>query len=256
MTRRFLAAVVTLAAIALTVVGCDGETLNRWRTERGLAPLVEPELSRQVEALNRFEAEVRRRASFVGEIHPVDAWRLGLSWHPGCPVPPTELRLLRLSYWGFDNAAHVGELVVHRRIAPGVVRVFNTLWNEKFPIERMETSEKYLTPDMFDASGNYIPQPNTPDTVNATQGFMCRRTTRATSWSAHASGLAIDINPVQNPYVSGSLVIPLNGTRSAANPGTIVAGDVVVTAMRDAGLSWGGNFRTLKDFMHFSATGH
>lgn len=254
MIRR-CTAVLLAAFVLLLVAGCDGETLNRWRIERGLAPLTEPELSRQVDALNRFEAELRRRAGFVGEIHPVDAARLGLSWHPGCPVGPGSLRLLRLSYWGFDGVGHQGELIVSARIAPAMVRVFNALWNDKFPIQRMETSEKFLTPDMFDAAGNFIEQPNTADTVNATQGFMCRRTTRATSWSQHAYGLAIDINPVQNPYVDGALVIPLNGTRNQAT-GRITNGDVVVRAMGDAGMSWGGNFRSLKDYMHFSASGH
>lgn len=254
MIRR-LVALCAAALLWLPIAGCDGETLNRWRAERGLAPLSEPELSRQVDALNRFEVELRRRASFVGEIERVDATRLGLSWHRGCPVGPDGLRLLRLSYWGFDGVGHEGELIVNARIATGVVGAFNAMWNEKFPIQRMETSEKFLTPDMFDAAGNFIEQPNTADTVNATQGFMCRRTTRAGSWSQHAFGLAIDVNPVQNPYVDGPLVIPLNGTRGEAT-GRIVASDVAVRAMRDAGMSWGGNFRSLKDYMHFSATGH
>lgn len=254
MSRR-LGALCLAALLWLPIAGCDGEDLNRWRAERGLAPLSEPELSRQVDALNRFEAELKRRASFVGEIKEVDAARLGLSWHPGCPVGPEGLRLLRLSYWGFDGVGHVGELIVGARIAAKVVRAFNVMWNEKFPIQRMETSEKFLTPEMFDAAGNFIEQPNTADTVNATQGFMCRRTTRASSWSRHAFGLAIDVNPVQNPYIDGALLIPLNGTRSEAT-GRIVQSDVVVRAMRDAGMSWGGNFRSLKDYMHFSATGH
>lgn len=256
MMRRLLLVVVAAMVASLAIGGCDAATLNRWRAERGLAPLVEPELSRQVEALDRLEAEIHRRAAFVGEIQSVDAARLGLSWHPGCPVGPSSLRLLRLSYWGFDNAGHVGELIVNARLAAPLVGAFRSLWNDKFPIERMETSEKYLTPDMFDAAGNFIEQPNTPDTVNATQGFMCRRTTRASSWSAHASGLAVDINPVQNPYVTRDVVIPLNGTRNGAAPGTIVGDGVVVRAMRAAGMSWGGNFRTLKDYMHFSSNGH
>ena len=128
--------------------------------------------------------------------------------------------------------------------------------DEQFPVNRMETAEKYLTPAMFDSQGHYIEQPNVPDTVDATSAFMCRPVTRGATYSQHSYGLAIDINPVQNPYVKGSLVIPLNGTRSAAAPGTILAGGVVVRAMASAGMTWGGTWSSLKDYMHFSLNGH
>jgi hypothetical protein len=252
---RRLLAVVVAALLAFAVGGCDGATLNRWRAEHGMPPLVEPGLSKAVASLNQLEAEIKRKASFVGEVHPVDAARLGLSWHPGCPVAPQYLRLLRLSYWGMDGVGHTGELIVNVFIADRTVDVFRTMWNEKFPITRMETSEKYLTPDMFDANGNYVEQPNTVDTLNVTSSFMCRRTTRATSWSEHSYGLAIDINPVQNPYITGSLVIPLNGRYSASTPGTILRGGLVVTAMKAHGMGWGGDFTSLKDYMHFSLNG-
>ena len=252
---RRLVAVVIAALLAFSVAACDAETLNRFRVERGMPPLVEPELSRAVAALNALEAEIERKASFVGQIHPVDAGRLGLSWHPGCPVAPQHLRLLVLSYWGMDGVAHTGELIVNVFIADRTIAVFRDMWNEKFPIHAMATSDKYLTPDMFDARGNYIEQPNTVDTLNVTSSFMCRRTTRATSWSQHAYGFAIDINPVQNPYITGSLVIPLNGTYRASNPGTILRGGIVVRSMKAHRMSWGGDFTSLKDYMHFSLNG-
>jgi hypothetical protein len=250
--------VVVLVAVLVGAMaaGCDAASLNSFRVAHGMAPLHEPELSRAVASLNRLEAEIKRKASFVGEIHAVDAARLGLSWHPGCPVAPKFLRLLRLSYWGMDGKGHVGELIVNVFIADRTVSVFRTLWNEKFPIARMVTSDKFLTPDMFDAHGNYIEQPNVPDTVNATSSFMCRAVTRGSTLSQHSYGLAIDINPVQNPYVKGSLVIPLNGGRNARVPGTILGEGLVVRAMRSVGMTWGGTWSSLKDYMHFSLNGH
>lgn len=207
-----------------------------------------------VTACTPREMELLRRALFRGEVHTVSAQRLGLSWRPGCPVPPSDLRLLTLSYWGFDGVGHYGELIVHRTVATKVVKVFRTLWNERFPIFQMRTAEQFLTPDDFDASGRYLER-NTIEAANDTSSFMCRQTTGGTGWSEHSYGRAIDVNPVQNPYVKGWTVIPLNGRRDTAAPGTITATGPVTRAMRGAGFVWGGTWRSLKDYMHFSTTG-
>ena len=253
MSRRRLA--VALVAVAVMASGCNSGALNSWLAAHGKPRLAEPQLSRMVTFLTAIEDEVARRAGYVGEISTVDAARLGLSWRPGCPVQPTDLRLLRLSYWGFDGAGHVGEMVVNAKIASKVVGAFRTLWNEKFPINHMETAERYVSPDNINPDGSWKPGPDVPDTVDDTSSFLCRTATDSTSTSMHAYGLAIDINPVQNPYVKGSEVIPVNGSRDAAAPGTIVAGGVVVTAFATAGLIWGGTWSSLKDFMHFSSNG-
>lgn len=194
--------------------------------------------------------------AFAGSVAPVDEARLGLSWRPGCPVGAADLRLLTLTFHGFDGRAHTGELIVHRSIAERTVRAFEELWDAGFPINRMDTAEKFARPEDFDPDGSFI-ETHGPDLVNDTSAFFCRPTTGGGGWSQHSYGTAIDVNPVQNPYVKGDTVIPPNGTlpRDAAVPGTIVAGSVVVRAMRRAGLTWGGTWHSLKDYMHFSANG-
>jgi len=131
------------------------------------------------------------------------------------------------------------------------------MWNEKFPINRMETVEQFARPSDFEPGGEYIEKPPHPDTVNDTYGFFCRRSTGGTSFSQHAYGRALDINPVQNPYVTATKVIPLNGSTNRSNPetGKIVAGSVPVVALRRAGFVWGGTWRSPKDYMHFSTSG-
>jgi hypothetical protein len=160
-----------------------------------------------------------------------------------------------VSFWGFDGVGHTGEIIVAQSIAAKVVTVFRTLWNEKFPINRMDTADKFARPEDFRTDGTFIETHAAPDTVNDTSAFFCRPTTGGSGWSQHSYGTAIDINPVQNPYIKGSTVIPINGTRNAAAPGTIVANGVVDKAFKKAGLKWGGRWKSLKDYMHFSVTG-
>jgi hypothetical protein len=94
---------------------------------------------------------------------------------------------------------------------------------------------------------------------NNTSAFNCRSAVATTAWSQHAYGKAIDVNPFQNPYVKGKVVLPeLAGFYTARDrglPGMIVAGGPVVRAFRTAGWGWGGNWHSEKDFMHFSVNG-
>jgi hypothetical protein len=251
---RRLAAVVAVGLLLVVAAGCDGPGLNAFRVQHGMAPLAEPQLSQGVTFVNAWLAEAQRRNSFVGDVQGVDAARLGLSYRPGYPVGPSNLRLLTLSYWGFDNAGHVGEMIVNAKIANQTVAAFHDMWNEKFPINRMDTSDKFLTAADFDPSGNYIER-NVPDTVNDTSGFMCRPVTAGTSFSQHAYGMAIDINPLENPEISGSLVVPINGVHDPTATGVIVKGSAAERAMTAHGFIWGGTWKTKKDFMHFSPNG-
>ncbi len=170
-----------------------------------------------------------------------------LAWSPGCPVGLADLRYLRMSFWGFDGRPHTGEMVVNASVAADVTSVFRRLFRARFPLEQMTL----VTRAALDA-------PPTGD-GNETAAYACRPTTGATSWSAHAYGLAIDIDPFNNPYTKGDLVLPeLSSSyldRDWRRPGMIYPGDVVTTAFADIGWTWGGTFRSLKDRHHFSATG-
>ena len=250
-------AVLVLVVALLAVAGCDAGAFNRWLVAHGKPAMTEPDLSRVVALVTAAEDEQARRASFSATVSGVDEARLGLSWRPGCPVGPGDLRLVTVSYWGFDDSAHTGELIVHRSIALQTVRAFRELWDAKFPINRMDTAEKFATPGDFRPDGSFI-ETHAPDLVDDTSAFFCRPSTGSSSgWSQHSYGTAIDINPVQNPYVKGTTVIPPNGStaRNASATGTITKGSLPVAAMKRAGLTWGGSWSSLKDYMHFSANG-
>jgi hypothetical protein len=188
-----------------------------------------------------------RFRSTVARIGPAVRARMGETWRPGCPVGLGDLRHVTVSFRGFDGRAHTGELVVHRRVANAVVSVFARLYRARFPIEEMRlvTTADLRAPPTGDG--------------NNTAAFVCRPARRQARWSAHAYGLAIDVNPFQNPYRSGDLVLPeLAGAyldRGDRRPGMIVPGDAVTSAFAAIGWAWGGRWRAPTDLMHFSATG-
>jgi hypothetical protein len=184
--------------------------------------------------------------AYTSSIRTIDsalATRMRYSWHTGCPVPRSDLRYLRMTYYGFDGLAHQGEMVVHRYYATKVVTVFRRLYANRFPIRRMRLVDDYQGSDPASMA------------ANNTSAFNCRRTTSGTSWSQHSYGRAIDINPIQNPYVSHGTVQPAAGasyvTRSPLRKGMITW--TVRDAFSDVGWFWGGRWTSLKDYMHFSS---
>jgi D-alanyl-D-alanine carboxypeptidase len=188
--------------------------------------------------------------TFDGRVEGVpDATRLHASWRPGCPVALEELRLLSLDHWGYDGVEHRGELVVHADHADSIVGVFRALFDMRFPIERIELVDAYGGDD------------DAVMAANATSGFNCREVVgRSGVWSQHAYGLAIDVNPLTNPYViSPDDVRPPEGRayldRTVDAPGLIRAGDAVVHAFASIGWEWGGAW-SMPDYQHFSATGN
>jgi hypothetical protein len=188
-----------------------------------------------------------RFRSTVAAVSPAVRARMGETWTPGCPVGLGDLRYLTVSFRGFDGRAHTGELVVHRRVAAQVVSVFARLYRARFPIEAMRlvtTADLHAHP--------------TGD-GNNTAAFVCRAARGQTRWSAHAYGLAVDVDPFQNPYRRGDLVLPELASayldRADRRPGMILPGGPVTAAFAAVGWTWGGTWRSPKDLMHFSATG-
>jgi hypothetical protein len=154
---------------------------------------------------------------------------------------------VRLTFRGFDGARHTGELLVNGDAAADIVRVFRRLYAADFPIEQMRitTKAEQTAPPTGDG--------------NDTGAFNCRPVRGQTVFSQHAYGLAVDVNPFQNPYEKGDLVLPeLAGSytdRSWVRPGMILAGGPVVRAFASIGWTWGGTWHSLKDLQHFSANG-
>jgi hypothetical protein len=187
--------------------------------------------------------------TFAASASSVTAAQLGATWHAGCPVDPSQLRALELSYWGFDGQAHVGTMVVNSSMVNAVIQVFETLYADRFPIQEMVPQSAYGGDD------------NAAAAADDTSGFNCRYAVAPgpPQWSVHAYGEAIDVNDVQNPYVDGATVIPPEGAayedRSDVRPGMAVAGGVLVEAFASVGWQWGGRWTSTPDYQHFSATG-
>jgi D-alanyl-D-alanine carboxypeptidase len=171
---------------------------------------------------------------------------IGVSWHRGCPVRIADLRRVELTHWGFDGIRHRGELIVHKDVARGVVAVFHTMYSMRFPIRMM------LRVDRFGADDN------ASMAADNTSAFNCRPITGSTrGFSVHSYGRAIDVNTVENPYVKGWTVLPPAGNaftnRANVRPGMIRHGDRVWRAFTAHGFSWGGDWKSLKDYQHFEA---
>jgi D-alanyl-D-alanine carboxypeptidase len=185
--------------------------------------------------------------AFVGTVSPVREQDVRFSYRAGCPVAPAALRLVRVSYRGFDGRSHVGALVVHRRVARDVVTVFRRLYAAGFPIRRMRPVSAYRGSD--DASM----------AADNTSGFNCRRAVGGSGWSEHAYGAAIDVNPVENPYVLNGDTLPPAGRRylgrSRVRPGMAISGGVLVRAFASVGWKWGGRWSGSPDYQHFSLSG-
>ncbi len=189
-----------------------------------------------------FRAEVRA-------ITPALAARMtGVSWRRGCPVPLHDLRTVSLRHWGFDGAARTGTLVVHRAVAAQLVDVFRRLYVARFPIRRMVPVDAYGGSDFASIE------------ADNTSAFNCRHVDGTRRWSEHAYGRAIDVNPIENPYVSGAGRTSHAASRpyvrrTPARPGMAVEGGVLVRAFDTAGWGWGGRWSGARDYQHFSASG-
>jgi hypothetical protein len=169
------------------------------------------------------------------------------SWTPDCPVARQDLRWVRLTFWGFDDRRHTGELLVNADAAAAVVKAFAQLYAAQFPIEEMRITRA----DELDAAP-------TGD-GNNTSAFTCKPLRGTTTWSEHAKGRAIDINPFDNPYEKGDVLIPelasAYADRSRQAPGMIHSGDAVARAFASVGWGWGGDWNHSKDYMHVSVNG-
>lgn len=217
-------AVVALVALALVLAACNPDPTGGARPP---APGEGPAYGWSVRSATRDD--------------------VALSWRSGCPVPWQDLSVVRVAYWGYDGARHVGDLVVHDQVATPVREAFGQIYNARFQIRRIHPVDLYGADDDRSMA------------ENNTSAFNCRTVAGTTAWSQHSYGRAIDINPIQNPYVKGSSVDPPAGRdwvdRSSVTPGMIVADGPVVRAFSNIGWGWGGSWTNSKDYQHLSQNG-
>jgi hypothetical protein len=162
-------------------------------------------------------------------------------------VSLSDLRLVTVTHWGFDRRAHPGRLVIRENYARAIVSVMRRLYRARFPIRRMQLIDVYGASDFRSIE------------ADNTSAFNCRPATGSSSWSEHAYGQAIDVNPIENPYVSGGRTshpasVPYLD-RSRIRPGMAYEGGALVEAFRSIGWGWGGHWSGIKDYQHFSASG-
>jgi D-alanyl-D-alanine carboxypeptidase len=244
--RAVVVTAVLAVALALAGAGCGGrapaaapqrpaDSLTR-PTPAGAPSAVPSGEHRRLQAFNAKVSRIRHRS------------QLRYSWHPGCPVAPSALRLITMTYRGFDHRVHTGRLVVNAAVAGKLIRVFGKLFAMRYPIRRMVPVDAYHGSDFASIQ------------ADNTSAFNCRDATGSSSWSEHAYGLAVDLDPCENPYVypDGYEAHQRCRTyvdRSLHDPGVIHAGDKVVRAFASVGWDWGGAWQGARDYQHFSANG-
>ena len=185
---------------------------------------------------------------FVAKIEHVTRAELRWSWRPGCPVGLSQLRRIHLRYVGFDGKPHVGTIVVNARVTGQVTAVFRRLYGEQFPIRSIRPIDVFHGSDSRSTA------------ADNTSSFNCRFAVAPgpKHWSMHAYGEAIDVNPVENPYLEGGAVQPAAGAafvdRNAHRTGMAFPGGELVTAFASVGWPWGGRW-SAPDYQHFSANG-
>jgi hypothetical protein len=184
-------------------------------------------------------------AAYRSSISTVTAADLGSSWRSGCPLGPTDLRRVRVSYWGYDAKVHTGDLIIRSTQAQNVADAFGQLYAGRFQIQRIHPVQRYGSDDDESMA------------ANNTSAFNCRRVTGGSGWSEHSYGTAIDLNPVQNQYVTRSgTVLPPAGKpyadRGVKVTGTINRNGVVRSAFAAIGWEWGGDWTNPKDYQHLS----
>jgi len=191
-------------------------------------------------------------SSSISSITPTVKNRMikGNSWHKGCPVGLQDLRYLRIKYLNFEGKTKMGEMIVHKEVAGEVVDIFNELYRISYPIYKMKLVSAYRGNDWQSIE------------ADNTSAFNCRNATGSKKWSRHSYGKAIDINPIENPYISRTGRISHKASlqyrkrvhkyNMVSDKAVLVRKDKAVKIFKNYGWNWGGDWSGIKDYQHFS----
>ena len=173
----------------------------------------------------------------------------GGSYRAGCPTPLNSLRYVKLKYIGFDGKEHTGELIVNKSVTKDIVSIFKSLYDAKYPIRKMHLVSNYGGSDFASIE------------ADNTSAFNCRPVDGTNKWSKHSYGKAIDINPIENPFVTRSghtshkasrkFVRRAKASNSSAYRALMLRNDYIVKIFKQHGWRWGGDFNSYKDYQHF-----
>ncbi len=174
----------------------------------------------------------------------------GHSWHEGCPVHYQNLRYLTMTYIDFSGKERTGEMIVHKTVAKEVTGIFKKLYKSGYPIRQM-----HLVSDFGGSDWKSIDADNT-------SAFNCRNATGSKKWSKHSYGRAIDLNPLENPYISRNGHIAhkasfqyrkrVHRNKSAEDRAVLLRNNEAVKIFKAYGWQWGGDWHGVKDYQHFS----
>ncbi len=174
----------------------------------------------------------------------------GNSWREGCPVGLEDLRYLRIKHLNFNGEEQMGEMVVHKEVSVEVTEIFEALYELGYPIRKMRLVSDYKGSDWHSIESDN------------TSAFNCRRATGSKKWSKHSYGKAIDINPIENPYISRKGYIShkasapyrkrVHQKSTYADRAVLLKDDKAVQIFKKYGWQWGGDWSGVKDYQHFS----
>ena len=228
-----LATIIAMVICGCFLFGC---------AEKAISQNVDnPNEEKQAAENVQKNGEIIFRSSLIDE--KIEKRIKGVSWKEGAPVDLEDLRYLEITYEGFDNQAHIGEMVVNKYVADEVLKIFKELYEAKYQIEKMNLIDDYGAKDSLSMADN-------------NSSSFCYRVVEGTSkLSKHAYGIAIDINPLNNPYVKDEIVEPVEAMdyvdRSILRQGMIMKDDPCYEAFSSRGWTWGGDWNSLKDYQHF-----
>lgn len=172
----------------------------------------------------------------------------GSSYKDNDEIKIEDLVDVQVTHWGFDDKEHVGQIILNKEVADDIIEIFKELYDAKFPIDKIRIIDEYDAIDELSMSDNN------------SSSFCFREVVGSKGkLSKHSYGIAIDINPIQNPYIKNDIVLPESGKeyldRTHIRKGMIVEGDVCYNAFKKRGWTWGGDWNSLKDYQHFEKDG-
>lgn len=171
----------------------------------------------------------------------------GRSWKPGCPVAISGLRLVEVTFWGFDGTSRWGQMVVNSDSVSPIVGAFRRMYAARFPVRQMRLVDYFGADDEASMA------------ADNTSAFNCRLVPGTSTWSQHSYGRAVDVNPLENPEIRDGQIDPPSAAswadRTQERIGMIHHGDAAWAAFAAVGWPWGGDWSSLKDYQHFSANG-
>ncbi|MDD5155069.1 MAG: M15 family metallopeptidase [Candidatus Omnitrophica bacterium] len=155
-------------------------------------------------------------------------------------------RMVEVLYYSFDGKVHKGQIVIEKRLVGDIQEVFRVALDTRFPIKSVIpiSHDKFYRDGEFNSDGQSM-------LSNNTSAFNYRKATGSKKLSMHSYGFAIDINPVQNPYIKGKVILPEGAVYDPSKPGALTRNCAVVRTFKRLGWDWGGDWKSLKDYQHF-----